>query len=156
MTKLRDRFQDKRKSNAVLKVQEGYTCKLIDCNNPLSIYDGPGSNCLCREHQLETVEYGGMGKPERPSTFYRNWVCESCGYDAREDPKILEVEDPFHQLQIMRIAIHGDHIVRKSDGGDDSAKNIRTLCCRCHMIKTAKEQDFRKGSLLLDKLSDIV
>jgi hypothetical protein len=152
MTKIRNRFQDKQKSKAVVNAQRdsAATCKLLDCDSPISQYEGPGSNCLCRVHQLETVEYGGMGKPERPHTFYRNWVCECCGYDPREDPSILEIEDPFHQLQAMRIVMHGDHIIRKSDGGGDHAENITSLCCRCHMIKTAKEKDFQKGRLLLD------
>jgi hypothetical protein len=152
MVKIRNRSQDKQKSNAVLKIQfaSGYTCKLEDCDKPLSQYEGPGSNCLCRDHQLQTVEYGGMGKPERPSTFYRNWVCECCGYDPREDATILVIEDPFDQLRVMRGVMHGDHIERKSDGGADSAKNIQTLCCRCHMIKTYKEKDYLKGRLLLD------
>lgn len=152
MVKIRNRSQDKQKSRAVLEIQfnAAITCKLEDCDNLLSQFEGPGSACLCRDHQLQCVEYGGMGKPERPHTFYRNWVCECCGYDPREDPTILEIEDPFHQLQAMRMVMHGDHIERKSDGGADTAKNIQTLCCRCHMIKTAKEKDYQKGRLLVD------
>jgi 5-methylcytosine-specific restriction endonuclease McrA len=46
--------------------------------------------------------------------------------------------------------MHGDHIIRKSDGGADSAENIQALCLRCHAIKTIREKDFRKGSLLFD------
>ena len=146
MVKIRNRSQDKQKSKAVLEIQfnAAITCKLEDCDNLLSQFEGPGSACLCRDHQLQCVEYGGMGKPERPHTFYRNWICECCGYDPREDPTILEIEDPFHQLQAMRMVMHGDHIERKSDGGADTAKNIQTLCSRCHMIKTAKEKDYQK------------
>ena len=153
MLVLRSRHEDKKKSPAVRKAQQsaGLTCKLVDCNEPLSIYTGPGSDCLCRKHQLECVEYGtGMGKPERPHTFYRGWVCEECNYDPREDAQIQSIEDEFHKLRVMRGVMHGDHQVRKSDGGSDAADNIRTLCCRCHMIKTYKEKDYLAGKVLLD------
>ena len=68
---IRNPSKDKLKSNSVLKEQLTKPCMLEDCDNTISIYDGPGSNVLCRDHQLECVEYGGMGKPERPWTFYR-------------------------------------------------------------------------------------
>ena len=152
MAKLRDPNLDGLKGSSVLKGQvlNNIQCKLEDCFDPISIYDGPGSACLCRNHQLQCVEYGGQGKAERPHTFYKGWVCKSCSYDPREDPTILDIEDPFDQLRVMRGVMHGDHIERKSDGGNNSAENIQTLCCRCHMIKTYKEKDYLKGSLLLD------
>ena len=46
----------------ISKEQLNKKCMLEDCDNTVSIYEGPGSNVLCREHQLECVEYGGMGK----------------------------------------------------------------------------------------------
>ena len=153
MARLFDPNKDKMKGLGVLKAQirNNITCKLVDCNEPLSIYEGPGSDCLCRKHQLECVEYGGMGKHERPHTFYRGWVCEECNYDPREDAQIQSIEDEYHKLRVMRGVMHGDHQVRKSDGGSDSADNIRTLCCRCHMIKTYKEKDYLAGKVLLDE-----
>jgi 5-methylcytosine-specific restriction endonuclease McrA len=48
----------------------------------------------------------------------------------------------------MRGVMHGDHIIRKSDGGADTAENINSLCCRCHMIKTYKEKDYLKGNAM--------
>ncbi len=152
MTRVRNPDYDKLKSQTILKEQFKVRpkCKLLDCQNDLTIYEGPGSDSYCREHQLQLTEYGGFGKAERPHTFYRDWVCVSCGYDVRLDQEILSVEDPFKQLQIMRSIMEGDHIIRKSDGGEDSAKNINSLCCRCHRIKTIKENDFRKG-ILVDK-----
>jgi hypothetical protein len=144
MAKLRDPNLDGLKGSSVLKGQvlNNIQCKLEDCFDPISIYDGPGSACLCRNHQLQCVEYGGQGKAERPHTFYKGWVCKSCSYDPREDPTILEIDDPFDQLRVMRGVMHGDHIELKSQGGGNSAKNIQTLCCRCHMIKTYKEKDY--------------
>jgi hypothetical protein len=149
MSKLLDFHKNKLKSQSVLneQVRLQYKCRLEDCNKDLTIFDGPGSDSYCRDHQLMLAEYGGMGKADRPHTFYRNWVCSDCGYDARQDPAILSIEDPWQQLLVMRGVMHGDHIVRKSDGGSDTADNINSLCCRCHMIKTYKEKDYLKGTV---------
>jgi len=150
MSKLRDSQYDKRKSRGVLKEQitSGKCCQLEDCTNPLTHYEGPGSDSYCREHQLLLAEYGeGLGKADRPHTFYRGWVCVKCKYDPREDPQFDDIEDPFHKLRCMRGVMHGDHLIRKSDGGSDTKDNIQTLCCRCHMIKTYKEKDYLKGKL---------
>lgn len=144
MAKLLDKDNRKMKSPGVLREQynRGTKCMLEDCDNDLSIFDGPGGNILCEEHQLECVEYGGMGKPERPHTFYRGWECNTCGYDPREDPEIMSIEDPYHQVRVARGVMHGDHIKLKSHGGSDTEDNINTLCCRCHMIKSYKEKDY--------------
>lgn len=148
MTTLRDPNKDKLKSSSVLKEQYNLKChcKLEDCSGLLTIFDGPGSDSYCREHQLQLAEYGGMGKADRPYTFYRGWVCEHCGYDPRVDPQFDDIEDPFHKLRCMRGVMHGDHLERQADGGKDIAENIQTLCCRCHMIKTYKEKDYLKGN----------
>ena len=150
MSKLRDPSKDKLKSTSILKEQYRTACKcnLEDCSNELTIFDGPGSDSYCREHQLQLAEYGGMGKADRPHTFYRGWVCECCGYDPRVDSAFDDIEDPFHKLRCMRGVMHGDHLERKSDGGKDIAQNSQTLCCRCHMIKTYKEKDYLVGKPL--------
>jgi hypothetical protein len=153
MAKLRDSNKDKRKSNHVIKEQVAReaTCMLEDCCNPISIYEGPGSNILCRTHQLDCVEYGGMGKPERPHTFYRNWICEDCGYDPRVDPDFANVEEfdgEFHRLSCMRAMMEGDHGVTQSEGRQDETllvhteENITTRCCMCHRKKTMKNKDY--------------
>jgi hypothetical protein len=150
MSKLRLADKDKLKSTSILKEQYRMNCKcnLEDCDNELTIFDGPGSDSYCREHQIQLAEYGGMGKADRPHTFYRGWVCECCKYDPRIDPQFDDIEDPFHKLRCMRGVMHGDHLERKSDGGKDIAQNIQTLCCRCHMIKTYKEKDYLVGKPL--------
>jgi len=139
---VRDSSKDKLKSNAVLKEQLEVKCMLEDCDNTLSIYDGPGSNSLCREHQLECVEYGGMGKADRPWTFYRTMECAKCGYNPTEDPEFDDIEDEYHRLRVMRAIMHGDHIHLKSQGGANTKDNIQTLCVKCHMIKTYREKDY--------------
>lgn len=142
---LRNPDNDKAKSNAqyLKETRVNATCMLEDCNQPLSGYEGPGSKILCREHQLECVEYGGMGKPERPHTFYRGWVCECCGYDPRKDDlRFGHITDEFHKLRAMRGVMHGDHIVLKSRGGSNTKDNIQTSCVLCHMAKTYSEKDY--------------
>ena len=142
---LRDPNKDKAKSTAQYLKETRVTaiCMLEDCNNPLSTFEGPGSKILCREHQIECSEYGGMGKPERPHTFYRNWECNTCGYDPRKDElRFGHIEDPFIRNRAMRGVMHGDHIHLKSQGGKDTEDNIDTLCVLCHMAKTYIEGDF--------------
>jgi len=155
---LRNPNNDQRKSLAVLKEQhrKNKTCMLVDCNNPISMFEGPGGDSLCREHQLECVEYGGMGKAERPHTFYRGWECTSCGYDPRKDDlRFGHIEDEYHRIRAMRGVMHGDHIQLKSDGGSDAKTNIQTLCVLCHMAKTYSEKDYlgskKDSKLILDK-----
>ena len=142
---LRDPNKDKPKSTAqyLKETRVNSTCMLEDCNNPISTFEGPGSQVLCRAHQIECVEYGGMGKPDRPHTFYRNWVCDNCGYDPREDDlRFGHVKDEYDKLRAMRGVMHGDHIHLKSQGGSNAKKNIRSLCVLCHMAKSYIEKDY--------------
>tara|TARA_B100000780_G_C21057817_1_gene425078 strand:+ start:507 stop:971 length:465 start_codon:yes stop_codon:yes gene_type:complete len=145
MVQFRDPSKDKLKTNSVLREQYtlGKSCMLADCDKELSHFDGPGSNVLCREHQLQCAEYGGMGRPERPHTFYRNWICTKCNYDPRDDDlRFGHVEDEYKKIKAMRYVMHGDHIILKSHGGADSKDNINSLCVLCHSAKTAIEEDF--------------
>ncbi len=142
MVKLRLREEDVEKPDKLIKEQMGMKCMLEDCDEELTTMTGPGSNILCRKHQLECVEYGGMGKPERPWTFYRTMECAKCGYNPTEDPQFDDIEDEYHRLRCMRFVMHGDHIHLKSQGGANTKDNIQTLCARCHMIKTAKDKDY--------------
>ena len=148
MAKLRDPLRDKLKSFSLLKEQLRYTpvCKLDDCIEPLTDYEGPGSDSYCRRHQLMLSDYpGGMGKADRPHTFYRNWVCADCGYDPRKDSAFDDIEDEFHKAACMRATLEGDHQDLKSQGGADTEANIVTRCCRCHRIKTMKNKDYLKN-----------
>ena len=150
MAQLRNPERDRPKSFFILKEQAKTNprCRLQDCSNPLTIYEGPGSDSYCRDHQLQFAEYGGMGKADRPYTFYRNWVCEDCGYDPRVDSAFDDVEDPFHKSACMRATLEGDHQHLQQDGGKDIAANIVTRCCRCHRIKTMKNKDYLKKPIV--------
>jgi hypothetical protein len=144
---IRDPNKDKMKSHGVLKEQYRLQlkCRMEDCNDELTIFEGPGSDNYCRYHQLLLSDYpGGMGKADRPHTFYRNWVCADCGYDPRKDPAFDDIEDEFHKAACMRATMEGDHQDLKSQGGADTKENIVTRCCRCHRIKTMKNKDYLK------------
>ena len=142
MVKLRFRENDVEKPDKLIKEQFGMICKLEDCDEELTTLTGPGSNVLCRTHQLMCAEYGGMGKLDRLHTFYRDWVCEDCKYDPRKDPVFDSIEDEYHKLACMRATLEGDHQVLKSAGGANTRANTKTRCCRCHRIKTMINKDY--------------
>jgi 5-methylcytosine-specific restriction endonuclease McrA len=74
-------------------------------------------------------------------------VCDECGKDVREEvskkyPHIKQ-EDPALFTRLCRNRIIGDHIIRKADGGADTAENIQTLCLDCNSDKTILNEDWR-------------
>jgi hypothetical protein len=143
---------DKLKSLSIIKRQHeaGAVCSIPGCGNPLSNMTGPGSDCLCREHQLAQREYGGPGRIDRLHTFHRKWVCAHCGKDvslevSQKYPN-LEEENPKLFNRLCRNRIIADHKVRKADGGDDSEDNVQSLCLDCNSDKTILNEDWRKAS----------
>lgn len=135
---------NKMKSIAVVRRQqeENKLCVMPDCNQPLTVYKGPGSDSLCRPHQQDCREYGGFLNPSEPHTGNRGWECEECGYDPRKDPRFDKITDPVTKYKAMRSVMHGDHIIPKALGGSDAKENIRTLCPSCHWIKSWVNGDF--------------
>jgi hypothetical protein len=157
MTTFRNPSKDRLKSTSMLKEQVRLQakCKHKDCTNDLTIFDGPGSDLLCRLHQLELVEYGGYGKLSKLHTFHRRDVCECCGQDINDDPRWEKAQKFFETIlteaqksEVKRRYNHGDHNgLRKADGGDDSAENIAALCSFCHWVKTVIFNDGRRSDL---------
>jgi hypothetical protein len=144
---------DKRKSAAVIKKQlnENIKCFLEDCNNPLTLIDGPGKNKVCREHQKQLREYGGMGRVDRPWSFSREWCCAWCGYSPKEDPWFnnppIPFDDEIHKNRAMRATLIGDHgEQRKIDGGSHGKDNVQTLCANCDRKKTMLYKDYQKSN----------
>lgn len=143
---------DKRKSAAVIKRQvlNKLICCIDGCDRPLTQFEGPGSDSLCRYHQLKQREYGGTGRIDRPHTFHRKWVCDHCGKDVSEEVRKkypdMEGSDPITFNRLCRNRIIGDHIVRQADGGDDSEENLQSLCLDCNSDKTILNEDYRKAS----------
>ena len=153
MLKLRDPSKDKLKGHGVLKEQVRLKkmCCMDGCKNPLTIFEGPGSDILCREDQLKLVEYGGAGKIDRLHTLHRKWVCDDCGVDVSEQVRqkypTMEQDNPVLFNRLCRNRIIGDHQVRQADGGSDAEDNIRSLCLNCNSDKTILNEDWRKGSV---------
>lgn len=143
---------DTRKSGTQIKhqLEHKLTCKLEWCNSPLSTKTGPGANHLCRPHQLQQREYGGLGRYDRPWTFSREWSCAWCGYSPKDDEWFDNPPVPFdsdvHKHQVMRSTLIADHLTRKVDGGTHDKTNIQTLCQTCNSKKTALFKDFVKTS----------
>lgn len=153
MSKLRDPNKDKSKNLSVLKEQWRLNkmCCMDGCKSALTQYEGPGSDLLCREHQLKLVEYGGAGKIDRLHTLHRKWICDDCGVDVSEQVRVkyptMETDNPKLFNRLCRNRMIGDHQVRRADGGDDSEGNIRSLCLNCNSDKTILSEDWRKGKL---------
>jgi 5-methylcytosine-specific restriction endonuclease McrA len=145
-------LEDKKKSWSVIQrqVDNHLICCLDGCDRPLTIYEGPGSDSLCRLHQRNQREYNGTGRLDRPHTFHRKWVCDHCNKDVSEEVRKkypeMETTDPEVFNRLCRNRIIGDHIIRKADGGDDSEENLQSLCLDCNSDKTILNEDFRKGS----------
>jgi 5-methylcytosine-specific restriction endonuclease McrA len=139
---MRDPIFDKPKSLLQIRKDLDKTCKV--CGKPVSNFEGPGSDALCREHQIQQREYGGMGRIDRPHTFHRDWICDECGYNALEDPRLTDIKDEMTKRRVARVLMHGDHQHRQADGGNDSKENVRSLCFVCHAKKTILNEDWRK------------
>jgi hypothetical protein len=154
---MRDFKWDKPKSQAQLKKELGKICSIDGCDNPLTHMEGPGSEVLCRDHQINQREYGGYGRIDRPHTFHRADKCICCGQDINEDPR-WELAQTFFGItltedqknEIKRRYNHGDHDFRKADGGDNSKENTNAFCTFCHWVKTVINDDGRK-SILTEK-----
>lgn len=141
---MKNRKWDKPKSLYQLGKTLDKVCKVEGCTDPITQMSGVGSEVLCRKHQLLEISYGGTGKINRPHTFHRGWVCENCHYNPFEDKRVLAVEDEKQRHRIARIVLHGDHKVRKADGGDNSPTNITTLCTVCHAVKSVVNDDYNR------------
>jgi 5-methylcytosine-specific restriction endonuclease McrA len=146
-------INDSKKSTECIKKQlrNKLTCSLEGCKKPISIYEGTGSDAFCRSHQLDQREYGGMGQRGRPYTFHRRLVCDMCGLDPadyiRKVVPGLEKSDSVKFSRAVRSLIVGDHIIRKTDGGKDTADNIQSLCQNCNVIKGAMHDDWQRSQL---------
>jgi 5-methylcytosine-specific restriction endonuclease McrA len=142
---MKDAKWDELKSMSQMIKEADKVCFLKDCGQPLTPFKGEGSSVLCRVHQLDLVERGGMGRIDRPHTFYRSWICDECNTDILQDPRLKDIEDEMMKRRIGRVLMHGDHNkVRKADGGEDTSENIRSLCYVCHAKKTMMNEDYKK------------
>lgn len=123
------------------------TCTLPGCSDHLTIFKGPGSNSLCRNHQLMQREYGGHGRLDRPYTFWKKNHCEECGHSPiKHNKKIKALPQPYRQILGMMM-LHVDHLEvggqsKYTKGHEiNHPANLKTLCQECHMLKTYTSGD---------------
>jgi len=123
------------------------SCTLPGCTDHLTVYKGPGSNSLCRKHQLMQREYGGHGRLDRPYTFWKKEYCEDCGHSPmKHNKQIKALPQPYRQILGMMM-LHVDHLAvggksKYAKGhGVNHPSNLKTLCQECHMLKTYTSGD---------------
>jgi len=136
---------DVRKSPASIKRQllQNVVCTVTGCGNPITHMAGPGSNSLCRDHQIYQREYGGMGRMDRDYSFHRKRVCIACGYNPDNDHRCVDMDDAERRIYARTMLI-ADHIIRRADLGGNHADNIQTLCLPCNAAKGVKNKDYLK------------
>jgi len=134
--KRRNPAEDRLKAESPMQI-----CRVSNCNNHISEYQGPGSQTVCREHQLIMREYGGNARLDRMWTFFKGDVCVVCGHNPMKNIRLQEL--PYDEKRVYsRMMLHVDHI--NADKNDNTAKNLQTLCLDCHVVKTLKDGDFLK------------
>lgn len=152
---MRDPENDTRKSATAIRCQleENIKCSVPGCDSPLTMFRGPNEGKLCREHQIIQREYGGLARIDRMYTFWKEWACNCCGYDPRNDPWFDNPPEPWdneeHKLRAMRAMLVCDHIIRRSDGGTDTRENTQTFCQNCNAKKTINGKDYHRGNPVL-------
>ena len=115
-------------------------CALPWCCNPKTEFKGIGEN-FCNEHQLSMREYGGPARSDRHWTFNKKSVCEFCGKDPWQHPKVMQISDNLIRDRVAWGMLIVDHIETQRDGGKDSPDNCQTLCLDCNQIKTTSACD---------------
>lgn len=151
MATLRNPLEDTIKSFNLIQEDEeqGRVCTVPACGKPLTMRKGPGDSKLCRDHQEQLREYGGMARLDKPYSFAKKWICDWCGYDPRTDPWFnnppIPWDDEVHKNRAMRSMIVADHIERATDGGSHAADNVQSLCQCCNTKKTILHKDYQRG-----------
>jgi hypothetical protein len=144
----RDSKKDKRKSLSKIKeqIEKGLTCNSPGCNSPVSTYQGPNADKLCRPCMLTQRDYGGMGRGDRPHTMARGNCCEICKYTPSEDPEIIAAANGniVDLNRHARAQLEVNHI--DGDHENNSPENLQTLCLKHHRIITIKQKHYAKNS----------
>ena len=114
-------------------------CKLNGCEDHLTLFRGPGSNSLCRTHQLLLREYGGFARLDRPWTFWKKDYCVLCNFIPALTEPLVSIESEHKRNILARMVLHVDHI----DGNsyNNHVSNLQTLCSVCHTVKTFTNGD---------------
>ena len=93
------------------------------------------SDWLCPEHDRKRKQVHDAGRPSAAKRGYgRSW---------QRLRKMVLARHPICPCGAAATEI--DHIVPKSEGGDDSADNLQALCKSCHSSKTLRETQGGRG-----------
>ena len=141
---MRDMKEDVLKSESRIVSSEGKVCKVEGCLEHITNYRGPGANSVCRHHQTNLREYGGMGRLDRLWTFHRKWICSCCNTNILDDPRLADIDDEMIKRRVGRVLMHADHTERRADGGSHHQDNVKSLCTICHAKKTILQKDYIK------------
>lgn len=134
--KRRDPTKDKLKTSKPTKI-----CKVDGCNNHISEYSGPGSQSVCREHQLMLREYGGNARLDRMWTFLKKDKCENCGHEPMKNVRLQKLPYDLRRI-VSRMFLQVDHI--DGNKNNNNPANLQTLCAECHAVKTYTNGDYLK------------
>ena len=136
---LRDPNLDLLKEGVALRNARKTRCSAGGCENFLTAYQGPGSEHLCRDHQKNLAEYGGLATTKKVYSHQRKTHCEHCGYTPLTDTRVQDVADLKVRNRLCRTLLTVDHIDGNHENNND--ENLQTLCTVCHAIKTVINGD---------------
>lgn len=136
---LRDPSLDLLKEGLLLRTARKSRCTHAGCNDFLTAYQGPGSDTLCRVHQKNLSDYGGLANAAKPYSQNKGTHCQECGYTPFTDTRVQEVEDDKLRNRLCRTLLTVDHIDGNHENNDP--ENHQTLCTVCHAIKTVINGD---------------
>tara|TARA_B110000211_G_scaffold15214_1_gene15879 strand:- start:1748 stop:2191 length:444 start_codon:yes stop_codon:yes gene_type:complete len=135
----RDPRMDLLKEGIAQRTARKTRCSQEGCNNFLTPYQGPGSDTLCRDHQKNLAEYGGLATIKKEYSQHRDTHCSHCGYTPLTDPRVQEIEDLKVRNRLVRTLLTVDHM--DGNHSNNSPENLQTLCPNCHAIKTVINGD---------------
>jgi len=89
--------------------------------------------------EIEVCQRQRAEQAERPSIYYTAIECEADFYNIRENRLKIYERDNYHctycNKQLTRFTATLDHITPVSEGGDNSAENLKTACLQCNSRK---------------------
>jgi hypothetical protein len=96
---------------------------------------------VCQQRRAETAKISVRTASEREADFY----------NVRESRLRIYERDNYHcsycNKQLTRFTATLDHITPVSEGGDNSAENLKTACLQCNSRKTGRPV----GDFLVDR-----
>ena len=151
---------------------EGYRCCRY-CSGSVK----PPKRTFCSANCVHEYKLRSNGNYLRQQVYLRDrGICAMCRLDTKELAKqllLLRVDDPARDLLLERNNINktrkikprknggglwdADHIISVKDGGGQCGlENIRTLCIKCHKLRTAISSSVTSSSKKKENQSEPV